>query len=349
MTADPLLASLLGTLVAEAEEPARAVIPLALYLVTFTAFAEWLAGLDVVTVFKPEMLLGVPITIAGLACFKLGLRKGLMPLGERLGERLPEVAGTAGVAIISFALAIGLTFAEPAIGALQEAATLLDARRALLLGTLFGNPTCLLLLVLAIGVGVGIAAVTGTLRLLNDWDVKRMIYWTLLPCMLATVAWSFISEDLTSLVGLAWDGGAVTTGPVTVPVVISLGMGLSVARAGRQRNALFERAQTPPSGLHKQIELAMAEGGFAAESSGFGYSNGSAIALDNSPGSSGDNEELKGFGIVTFASLWPVLGVLLLGAVVQPTVSLDDGLLELPSGNATDSAPDSWLVYSSHE
>jgi len=75
--------------------------------------------------------------------------------------------------------------------------------------------------------------------------------------------------ELQKIIGLAWDCGAVTTGPVTVPLVLSLGIGIAAA-AGK------------------------------------------------------GNSGLSGFGIVTLASLFPIIGVLLLSLYVSYTVTPDE-------------------------
>ena len=67
-------------------------------------------------------------------------------------------------------------------------------------------------LVLIVGVGVGIAAVLGTMRFVRGWSLKPMIYMTLIPTVCLSIYISF-QPNLRSILGLAWDCGAVTTGP----------------------------------------------------------------------------------------------------------------------------------------
>ena len=62
---------------------------------------------------------------------------------------------------------------------------------------------------LAVGVGVGIAAVLGILRLLNQWSIKTLIYVTLIPTIAFTCVLNWAIPDLQTIVGLAWDCGAV--------------------------------------------------------------------------------------------------------------------------------------------
>ncbi len=236
-------------------EQFRAVVPLSLYLVAFQFLflRQPVSGGWTVTL----SLLGV---ILGLMLFMEGLRLGLMPLGERLGETLPTHSPLPLVLGVVFLLGIGVTFAEPAIGALQAAGSIVSHEEAPLLYTLLTAKSHWLVLV--VGAGVGLAAVMGTVRFVRDWSLKPFIYLSVIPCLALTLV-AAADPARREMIGLAWDSGAVTTGPVTVPLVLALGIGVAAA-VGR--------------------------------------------------GSS----SLSGFGIVTLASLAPVMGVLILGLVVEP-------------------------------
>ena len=107
---------------------------------------------------------------------------------------------------------------------------------------------------------MGLAAIVGTLRFIYGWSLKPLVYASVSITMVLTIIILMIPE-LTPILGLAWDCGAVTTGPVTVPLVLSLGIGVAAA-AGKGENSL------------------------------------------------------SGFGIVTLASIFPILGVQLLGDYV---------------------------------
>jgi hypothetical protein len=87
-----------------------------------------------------------------------------------------------------------------------------------------------------VGFSVGLAAVLGTLRFLYGWSLKPMIYGSLVPVLALTV-YSSIDPHMQTIIGLAWDCGAVTTGPVTVPLVLSLGIGIAAA-AGKGDSGL---------------------------------------------------------------------------------------------------------------
>ncbi|MBI4665308.1 MAG: DUF1538 domain-containing protein [Nitrospinae bacterium] len=202
-------------------EQLKNVAPLGLYLAMFQLLAL------AVQINEPWIILGGFLSVvAGLACFMEGIKVGLMPLAETLGDRLPAKSSLPVVLIITFILGVGVTFAEPAIGALQMAGKSADPVRAALLSELLGQwrwP-----LVLVIGLGVGVAAVVGALRFIYGWSLKPIIYISLLPTALLT-AYAMTDEQLEKAVGLAWDCGAITTGPITVPLVLAMGIGIASA------------------------------------------------------------------------------------------------------------------------
>jgi hypothetical protein len=236
----------------------KAVAPLALYLALFQVLIlrQLVADSWLITA-------GLLAVIAGLMFFMEGLKLGLMPFGELIGHTLPRKSPLPLVLFITLLLGIGVTFAEPAIGALQAAGQNVSPERAPYLWALLNQWAGALVLV--IGASVGLAAVLGTLRFLYGWSLKPLIYASLLPVLGLTLVGAN-DPELAKVLGLAWDAGAVTTGPVTVPLVLSLGIGIAAA-AGK--------------------------------------------------GDSG----LSGFGIVTLASIFPIVGVLILAFHVAGTAT----------------------------
>ncbi len=239
-------------------EQVRAVVPLALYLALFK-----LLVLNQVIEGSWGIIGGLFAVIIGLMIFMEGIVRGLMPFGEIIGSALPRKAPLLLVLFVTLLLGIGVTFAEPAIGALQAAGQNISVERAPYLYAVLNDWSGVLVLV--VGVSVGLAAVLGTVRFLYGWSLKPLILLTLAPVLLLTI-YCALDPDLRVTLGLAWDAGAVTTGPVTVPLVLSLGIGIASA-AGRSDSGL------------------------------------------------------SGFGIVTLASLFPILGVMLLVIYVASTVS----------------------------
>ena len=246
-------------------DQARAVVPLALYLAIFQYLVLQTPVIDASIIAG-----GLLAVMVGLMMFMEGLKLGLMPFGEVIGNTLPRKLPLAGVLLIAFMLGVGVTFAEPAIGALQVAGSLVDPEAAPYLFTLLNDRSGTT--VLLVGLGVGLAAVLGTVRFLRGWSLKPLIFMSLTPTLILSVI-AFMDDGpggLSTIVGLAWDCGAVTTGPVTVPLVLALGIGVASA-AGK-----------------------------------------------------GADSSLSGFGIVTLASVFPILGVLCLSFYTKFTVPADE-------------------------
>ena len=257
----------------------KAVVPLVVYLIMFQILILRQNVVDHLVITA-----GLVAVILGLMVFMEGLKLGLMPFGEVIGNTLPKKSGLGVVLFIAFLLGIGVTFAEPAIGALQAVGSIVDVRKAPYLYALLNNWTGALVLV--VGIGVGLAAVLGTLRFLNGWSLKPMIYAALFPAIGLTL-YCMMDPELNKILGLAWDCGAVTTGPVTVPLVLSLGIGIASA-AGK------------------------------------------------------GNSSLSGFGIVTLASVFPIIGVLGLAIYVSMVLS-PESIIAASQIVTTQVAGSSWL------
>jgi len=229
-------------------EQIRAVVPLALMLIGFQALA-----LRTTPAEAQAILLGVAAVIVGLMFFMEGVKTGLMPFAENIGFLMPSRSATLTILGFGGLLGVAATFAEPAIGALQIAGGAVAMDKAPLLKVMLGPEVKLL--VVAVASGVGAAVILGMLRFMFDWRLKTLVA-VIVPVCLGLTLYAASQPGLDKVLGLAWDCGGVTTGPVTVPLVLAVGIGVA-ASAGR-----------------------------------------------------GDNP-LSGFGIVTLASLFPVIGVLL--------------------------------------
>ena len=250
----------------------KAVVPLAAYLMLFQVLILRHPIDSAIT-----LCVGLVAVIVGLAVFMEGLSTGLMPFGNIIGDNLPKKASMGVVLLIIGILGVGVTFAEPAIGALQAFGASVDVTRAPYLFELLNNWT--LPLVLMVGGGVGLAAILGTVRFVRGWSLKPMIYAALLPVVILTI-YAWLDPNLKSILGLAWDCGAVTTGPVTVPLVLSLGIGIANA-AGK-----------------------------------------------------GDSS-LSGFGVVTMASLFPILAVLILAIFVSFSITPEEIITNAAAAGAS--------------
>lgn len=173
-----------------------AVVPLAAYLALFLILVLRQMVDDALMITG-----GLLAVVVGLMFFMEGLRVGLMPFGEQIGHSLPRRSPLPLVLIVTLLLGIGVTFAEPAIGALQAAGANIAVERAPYLYALLNDWSGILVLV--IGASVGLAAVTGTLRFVYGWSLKPLIYASLLPVIGLTI-YSSTDPNLTSALG--WSG-----------------------------------------------------------------------------------------------------------------------------------------------
>ena len=103
----------------------RTVVPLALYLMLFQILILRQGVSDVWIIVG-----GFGAVIVGLMLFMEGLSLGLMPFAEVIGNKLPKKSPLPLVLLIAFILGVGVTYAEPAIGALQQAGASLDVTKA---------------------------------------------------------------------------------------------------------------------------------------------------------------------------------------------------------------------------
>jgi len=167
---------------------------------------------------------GIALVIFGLAFFLEGLVLGFMPLGERVGVKLPARTGIIVISIFGLILGFGTTLAEPEIAALRTAGLMVTAWDSPLLYMLLEQYADWV--VFATGIGVGIAVAMGMFRFYFNIPIKPFILIVVPVCLAATIYFSF-DTNLNQTIGLAWDCGAVTTGAVTVPLVLALGIGVS--------------------------------------------------------------------------------------------------------------------------
>jgi hypothetical protein len=123
-------------------------------------------------------------------------------------------------------LGFGATLAEPAISALRTAGSSVKAWDSPLLYMMLERYTEWL--VLSVGIGVGVAVALGMFRFYFNLSIKPFIL-IIIPVLLALSVYFSFDTNLNSVIGLAWDCGAVTTGAVTVPLVLALGIGVSRA------------------------------------------------------------------------------------------------------------------------
>ena len=195
----------------------------ALWIIIAYLFVFQLWVLKLPVVYSLMIIIGVLIVIIGLMFFLEGLMLGLMPFGETIGTKLPLKSSLPVILGFSFVLGIMATYAEPAISVLKAAGANVKPDEAPLLYSIlheFADQ-----LVVAIAFGVGLSVLLGVLRFLYGWSLK----WYVLPITILLVIITIYADSndiLQPVIGLAWDCGSGATGPVIVPLVLSLGIGV---------------------------------------------------------------------------------------------------------------------------
>ena len=156
---------------------------------------------------------GIILTILGFSLFLIGLKSGLLLMGELIGVHLME-SGKLGLLVGTFiALGFGVTFAEPGVMILSRQMEIVS-----------DGLVARLLLIFVVALGVSIFMFLALLRMLFNLRIKQLLFFSyLLVFVLA-----FITKDM--FLAISFDAGGVTTGPLTVPFILSLGIGMNSVR-----------------------------------------------------------------------------------------------------------------------
>ena len=156
-------------------------------------------------------LTGAVMLIVGMGFFQLGAEMAMTPLGQGVGGRLMKGNRLVLIMLVSFIMGVIITIAEPDLQVLANQVASIPNQ----------------VLIWTVAVGVGIFLVIAVLRVFFHVSLSNMlmIFYILL------FALSFFLPD--SFTAVAFDSGGVTTGPMTVPFIMALGVGLSASRSDR--------------------------------------------------------------------------------------------------------------------
>ena len=199
-------------------EQVKAISIVVLYMVLFQFFL-----LDIPIENAIIVAIGIGFAALGLTLFLEGLLLGVMPLGEFCGHKLMQKSAMIFVLFWGFLLGIVATFAEPSLGILRIVASTIKIWDAPLLFSLLNKYS--FFLKISIGIGVGIAVIIGTFRFIYKFSLKSFLY-IIFPIIIAISIVCFFDKRLSGIIGFAWDCGGVTTGAVTVPMILALGLGI---------------------------------------------------------------------------------------------------------------------------
>lgn len=188
------------------EEALKAVLPIIgiVLLLSFT-----------IAPLPPSILLlflfGGVLLIIGMMFFTLGAELSMTPMGEKIGTKMASSRNLGITLFLCFLLGFIITISEPDLQVLAEQVPSVP------------NST----LILAVACGVGCFLMVAMLRMLFSKALPPiLVCFYLIVFILAF----FVPEDFLSV---AFDSGGVTTGPMTVPFIMALGIGFSAVRSDK--------------------------------------------------------------------------------------------------------------------
>lgn len=161
-------------------------------------------------------LIGSLMLVVGMALFNLGADLSLLRVGEQVGGYITRKRSLWILLIIGFLIGVIITIAEPDL---------------LVLAAQFSINNYVL--ILSVAIGVGIFLMIALLRIILQINLNYLLIgFYLIIFVIAFI----VSQSKPEFLVVAFDSGGVTTGPMTVPLILSLGLGVASARGGKHSN-----------------------------------------------------------------------------------------------------------------
>lgn len=156
-------------------------------------------------------LVGAVMLIIGMGFFQLGAETAMTPIGEGIGVQISKTKKVWMVLLIGLVMGTIITISEPDLQVLAEQVP--------------SVPNSVLILTVAVGVGIFLAL--AIVRIKYQIDLSKL----LIALYLGLIAISFLVPK--EFLAVAFDSGGVTTGPMTVPFIMALGVGLASVRSDK--------------------------------------------------------------------------------------------------------------------
>ncbi len=187
-------------------ESLSAVLPITAIVLALSIF---LVPLEIGTVVM--FFVGAFMLIIGMGMFQLGAEMAMSPLGEGIGVQLSKTKKIWMIAIISLFMGVLITVAEPDLQVLSNQVPSI--------------PNNVLILTVAVGVGLFLAMAVLRIVFKINLSYVLMIFYAIILLLSF-----FIPKDF---LAVAFDSGGVTTGPITVPFIMAMGVGLTMNRGDK--------------------------------------------------------------------------------------------------------------------
>ena len=199
------------------KESLMSVVPVALIVIilNFTPLIS-LTGKEI-AVFS----ISAALLIFGMAVFNLGADVAMTPMGDHIGAGLTKSKKVALLIGVCFVMGVFITIAEPDLTVLAS-----QVKEKI-------NPT---LLTVTVGVGVGLFLVISVIRIIKGTPLSHILIFFYM-CLFAFGSLLVIGND--DFLPLAFDSGGVTTGPITVPFIMALGVGIASTIGGKKSGPML--------------------------------------------------------------------------------------------------------------
>ncbi len=160
-------------------------------------------------------LIGALLIVLGMGLFSLGAEQAMMPIGTKIGTALTKTKNLPLILGVSFLLGFAITVAEPDLQVLAQTVPHIKS----------------IVLLITVGVGVGFFMTVCMMRILSGASLR----WLLIGCYALIFALAAFTDR--NFLSIAFDSGGVTTGPMTVPFILAMGLGVSMIRSDRSAEA----------------------------------------------------------------------------------------------------------------
>ena len=157
-----------------------------------------------------SFLVGCIFVVAGMSLFAIGADVAMIPIGELVGSATTKTRKLTVIIVVSFLIGTVITLAEPDLSVLASG----------LAGSI--NRWVLISLV---AVGVGIFLALSMMRVVFGISLRLLLIISYGVVFAIALVLSLLGKI--SFLPLAFDSGGVTTGPMTVPFIIAMGLGVS--------------------------------------------------------------------------------------------------------------------------
>ncbi len=191
-------------------EAAASVLPISLIVAVIC-----LVLVPVDTGLMLSFVLATAMLILGMGLFTLGAEMSMSKIGNYMGAKLTKSRKLWLILTVSFVLGVAITVAEPDLQVLAANVPAIDKN----------------VLILTVSVGVGLFLMLCMVRILFGISLRLL----LIVFYVLVFAAAFLSDS--GILSVAFDSGGVTTGPMTVPFIMALGVGVASIRSDENAKA----------------------------------------------------------------------------------------------------------------